>query len=221
MDGSKKWTIETIIFDFDGVLVNTGRDIANAANFVLASLGLQELPPEKIIRFIGGGAEPLIRKCLDDKAGELFTEALALFKQRYSQYFCVETVLYPGVLEVLEHYSQAQKNMALATNKVERLTYGILQGLNIQKYFQVVIGPESIAHLKPHPESVQRILEQFGTAPTKAVMIGDTAADILSGKAAGTLTCGVDYGFGTPEEVREANPNFILDEISQLMVYID
>lgn len=221
MNDLKKWPIETIVFDFDGVLVDTGRDIANAANFSMASLGLEQLPPEKIIRFIGGGAEPLIRKCLADNQSEYFTEALALFKQRYDQYFCVETNLYPGVLEILQKFNQAHKKMALATNKAERITYKTLQSLDIQKYFQLVIGPESITHRKPHPESIQRILEQLGTAPRKAVMIGDTAADILAGKAAGTLTCGVVYGFGSLEELQETDPDIILDEIGQLLEYIE
>lgn len=220
MNDLKKWAIDTIIFDFDGVLVDTGRDIANAANFTLASLGLDQLPPEKIIRFIGGGAEPLIRKCLTDNRSEYFTQALALFKQRYDQYFCVETKLYPGVLEVLQKFDQAQKKMALATNKAERITYKTLQSLDIHPYFPIVMGPESVTHRKPHPESIQRILEQSGTAPHKAVMIGDTAADILAGKAAGTRTCGVTYGFGSLEEIRDANPDIILDEIGQLMEFI-
>ena len=221
MNHSIKWPIETIIFDFDGVLVDTGRDIANAANFALASLGLEQLPPEKIITFIGGGAEPLICKCLADNGSEYFSEALALFKQRYDQYFCVETKLYPGVLEVIQHYHQAKKNMALATNKAEPITHKTLQVLNIHKYFQVVIGPESVTQRKPHPESIHRVLEHFGTAPLRTAMIGDTAADILAGKAAGTVTCGVSYGFGSLEEIQEANPDIILAKMSQLLEFIE
>ncbi len=214
------WTVDLIIFDFDGVLADTGPDIVNAANYVLKQLNLPELPPETIVSFIGGGAEPLVRKCLGDRAGELFDEALVLFKKRYNEYPFVDTVAYPGVLEVLKHYHAAGKTMAIATNKTEAATRRILEGLHLAPYFQVIVGPDSITHRKPHPEALNRIINQVGGLPAKTVMIGDTEADILAGQAAGSLTGGVTYGYGPPEEIQKARPDFIIDRIAELKNYI-
>lgn len=214
------WTADLIIFDFDGVLADTGPDIANAANYVLKQLNLPELPPKTIIGFIGGGAEPLVRQCLGNRAGDLFDEALSLFKKRYSEYPFVDTAAYPGVPEILEHYHAAGKTMAIATNKTEAVTRKILEGLHLAAYFQVIVGPDSITHRKPHPEALNRIIAQVGGLPAKTVMMGDTEADILAGQAAGVLTGGVTYGYGSPEEIQKARPDFLIDQIAELKNYI-
>ncbi len=215
-----QWTIDTIIWDFDGVVVDTGRDIANAMNYVLKTLGLEELPMPTIMSYIGGGAEPIVRKCLGDKSDALFDQALVLLKQRYGEYYLVETCLYPGVADVLEHYRAAGKQQAIATNKIERIARGILDGLHIAQYFSVLVGPESITHRKPHPEAVLRILEALQASPARALMVGDTAPDLLAGKAAGTITCGVTYGYGSREEVEGAGPDFIIDRAPEMLDYI-
>lgn len=213
--------IDSLIFDFDGVLVDSGPDIANAANYTLQTLGLPEQDPQVLISYIGGGAEPLVRRMLGDRVDELYDQALATFKARYGEKFFVETRLYPGAREVLAHFAQAGKTMGIATNKVERLTRGILEGLNIAGYFPVIVGPEGVTHRKPHPEAVEHILAHLGTAPEKAVMIGDTAADIQAGRAAGTLTCGVTYGFGAPAEIQAAAPDFVIERLEALRDHLE
>lgn len=216
-----KWTVDTIVFDFDGVLVDTGLDIANAANHMLKSLGLQEQPVDTIISFIGGGAEPLVRKCLGAQAETLYDQGLDIFKKRYAEFYFVETRPYPGARQILDHYHGLQKNMGIATNKVQRLTQGILKGLDMLQYFPVIIGPESITRRKPDPEAVIKVLEFFGSPPDRALMIGDTPEDLLAGKSAGALTCGVTYGFGSLASIQSAEPDIIIDEISKLVDYFE
>ena len=206
-----------IIFDFDGVLVDTARDIANAANFTLNSLGLPEKPTQVVMGYIGGGAEPLLRRVLAENADRLLAQALPVFMQRYKAYYCVETTLYPGVHEGLEKLSRAGLPMAIATNKLEPLTHGILEKLGISQYFVTVIGPESIQHRKPHPESILRILEQIQLPAAQVVMVGDTAADLQAGKAAGTLTCGATYGYGSIEEIQATQPDFTVNSFTQFL----
>ncbi len=216
-----KWQIETIIWDFDGVLADTWKDIANATNFVMESLGRAQIPPGVIAGYIGGGAEPLLRQCLADRAEELLPQALPLFAQRYREYGCVETALYPGVREFLGKCRQAGYRMAINTNKFETLTQEILRRMDIQDYFQVMIGLESIKRKKPDPESVNVILERMGTPPAQALMVGDTWMDIGAGKAAGTVTCGVTYGYGKPGELEEAKPDFIVNRLEEMLDNIE
>jgi 2-phosphoglycolate phosphatase len=216
-----KRKVKTIVWDFDGVVINSGPDIAAAGNYMLRHFGMEELPDETIIGFIGGGAEPLVRRCLGDRADELFEEALPFFLDRYKAHHKERTVLYPGVREVLDHYHDAGKNMGVATNKVESFARGIMKHLDIEHYFDVIIGPESVTHRKPHPEAVNRTLDHFNTLPPDAVMVGDTAADILAGKAAGTATVGVTYGFAPREEVEGAEPDVLIDEARQMLDYIE
>ena len=212
--------VDTVIFDFDGVLVDTGPDVAGAANDTLAALGLATLPVPVVVSFIGGGAEILMRRCLAQKTDELLAVAVPMFVQRYAERCCVETRLYPEVQNVLDAYAQAGKHMAIATQKVEAITRTILDHFKLAGYFEVLVGPESVTHRKPHPESVLRILDATHTAPTRAVLIGDTASDIKAGKAAGIWTCGVKYGYGSAEEIEAEKPDWALDHLNQMLEWI-
>jgi phosphoglycolate phosphatase len=213
--------VETLIFDFDGVLVDTGPDIALAANETLKVLGLAPLPADQIVSFIGGGAEVLMRRCLGERSADaLLAQAVPIFVQQYKDNCCVKTQLYPGVAAVLEHYSRMGKTMAIATQKIEAITHAILQTLQVGEYFALVVGPDSVTHRKPHPEAVLKILDATVTAPSKAIIIGDTASDIQAGKAAGIFTCGVCYGYGSVEELKTAQPDLYLEALSQLMDWV-
>jgi phosphoglycolate phosphatase len=217
-----KVPIDTVIWDFDGVLVDTAPDIAGAANFTLRSLGFPELPPQTISNYIGGGAEALLRRLLDPHGAlDLVPNALPIFVQRYEDCCCVDSVLYPGVKDVLEKFRRAGKRQSIATQKIERITRKIMNGLEIDSYFETVIGPESVTHRKPHPESILLILEHTETEPKRAIIVGDTNLDIQAGKAAKIWTCGVRYGYGTKEEIAAAEPDLALDSLIQLLDWIE
>ena len=216
-----KYSLDTIIFDFDGVLVDTGPDVASAANYTLSTLGLAELPPLTVASYIGGGAEVLLRRCLGQHANDLLQQSLPLFLQRYEECCCIDTRLYPGVKEVLAEFQKTGKIQTIATQKMERITRKILDGLEISAYFDVLIGPESVTHRKPHPESILRVLEHTHTPSTRAMIIGDAASDIQAGKAAEVWTCGVHYGYGTAEEIDATMPDLILDKLIQLLDWVE
>jgi len=212
--------VDVLVFDFDGVLVDTGQDIANAINYVLRHFGLAELPPEVIISFIGRGAPLLVQDSLGEAHLDLLDQALPMFLDRYSEFYLVETRLYPGVKDVLEHYHRAGKTLAIATQKAEPITQSILSGLGISSCITMVVGPESITHRKPHPESILKILQATHTDPQRLIMVGDMPTDIQTGKAAGSLTCAVTYGLGHRHDLEAANPDYLIDEIKELCSFI-
>ena len=211
-----KKNIDVLVFDFDGVLVDTGLDIANAMNYVLRHYALPELPPQRIISFIGRGAGKLVEDSLGEGKLHLLDQALEMFLQRYSEYYLVDTSLYPGVKEVLAHYHQAGKTLAIATQKAEPITHSILAGLGIKQYINLVIGPESVTHRKPHPESILKILQQTGTDPGRLIFVGDMVTDIQAGKAAGVITCAVTYGLGQRVDLEAAQPDFLINQLMEL-----
>ena len=213
------YNVDVVIFDFDGVLVDTGLDIANAMNFVLREFGLAELPPQVIIGFIGRGAGALVRDSLGEEHAGLLEQALPMFLERYSRYYLVDTCLYPGVREVLHSLHQAGLTLAIATQKPEPITHSILAGLAIDSYISIVVGPESITHRKPHPESILHIIQHAQADPRRALMVGDMVTDIQAGKAAGALTCAVTYGLGERAALEAAEPDFMIAEIIDLLDY--
>ena len=215
-----KTIIDTVIFDFDGVLVHTGPDIANAANYALRINHLPELSEDTIISYIGGGAEMLMRRCLKKEAEALLPKALPEFAHYYNEHCCVDSYLYPEVLSVLKQLKEAGKCLAIATQKNEATAQKMIEQLGISDYFDCIVGPESVKNRKPHPESVIRILENTSTPADRAIFIGDMPTDIQAGNAAGVYSCGVLYGYGTEEAIRAAIPDFIISHLSQLLDWI-
>lgn len=215
-----KPVINTVIFDLDGTVIDTRLDIAKAANKVLREFGCPELPEDVIGGFIGGGAELLVKRCLGEENMHLFPEVLKRFKAAYSENCLIYTDVYPGVKEVLEGLWADGIDMAVATNKAFPVTQKILRGLDIEKYFKVVVGPETVKNRKPHPEGVFIILERLNCQPENAMMVGDMDLDIEMGKNAGVLTCGVTYGIGSVESLVQAGADFILTDIRRLLYLV-
>ena len=216
-----RYNVDAVIFDFDGVLVDTGLDIANAMNFVLRESGLAELPADTIIGFIGRGAGKLVQDSLGEEHAGLLDQALSMFLERYSRYYLVDTCLYPGVKEVLQSLHQARVRVAIATQKSEPITHSILSGLAIDPFITMVVGPESITHRKPHPESLLRVIQAFDIDPPGVLMVGDMPTDIQAGKAAGARTCAVTYGLGERAALEAAGPDFMIHEIKDLLILLE
>jgi len=208
--------VNLVIFDFDGVLVDTAHDMADAANAVLATYGLRPFPVEHVRGLIGGGAIGLMRRLLPDADDETTREATARFDAEYLKCYDRYTDLFPGVPQVLRAIDADGALMAVATNKVEVPTRDLLCKLGVERYFATVVGPESVAHLKPDPEALQVILGRLGVAPGRAVIVGDTSLDIIAGTRAGVMTCAVLYGYGARAEIEAAKPDFTIADIAEL-----
>ncbi len=107
--------------------------------------------------------------------------------------------------------------MAIATSKKTNFTNKILSHFGIKKYFRIVVGGDAVLKEKPHPEMIDKILSDLNWDRSSAVIVGDTAADIMAGKNAGILSCGVTFGYGLAEDIRSANPNYIIEDLIDLI----
>ncbi|MCH6568239.1 MAG: HAD-IA family hydrolase [Nitrospinae bacterium] len=121
-----------------------------------------------------------------------------------------------GVEEVLRHFF-ATRPLAVITNKPEAFSRSILEGLGLAGYFREILGYDSVERKKPHPEGILQVLQGWGVEPTRAVMVGDSDHDILAGKAAGTVTVAVAYGFKSAEELLSAGPDYLIHDIRELI----
>lgn len=207
---------EGLCFDLDGTLVDSARDLIEATAHSLLALGKTPPPPEVIISHVGGGARGLLRGSMGDEATDEFVEAgLEEFMVYYGAHLLDHTRPYPGVREVLEHFSRALP-LAVVTNKPEAFTLEILEGLELTGYFREVVGYDSVGLKKPHPEGILRVLDIWGVEPARAVMVGDSPYDILAGRAAGCVSVAVTYGFKPLDELLEAEPDYLIDDIREL-----
>ena len=204
-----------IIFDLDGTLIDSKNDIADSVNYTLKSLHLPSLQNSLIYSYVGNGVLPLLEKvisCSNKKSN--LEDALKVFRKHYEEHLLDSTRLYPGVMEILKHFSDV--NMGLVSNKPERFVKKILKGLNVDCFFPVVIGGDTLKTKKPDPEGVNMIRNRFGADLHETVIVGDGGVDIETGKKAGIHTCGVSYGLRDRKELVEAGAEIIIDDILEL-----
>lgn len=210
--------VRALIFDLDGTLIDSQRDLILSVNAMLREMGRQELHEDTISGYIGHGAPQLVRRALGGNArDEECDRALQFFLAHYNEHKLDNTCAYPGVPEALERL--APYPMAILTNKPVRVSVRILEGLGLAKYFRVVYGGNSFETKKPDPFGANTILQEFATPPNEAVVIGDSEVDVQTARNAGTLAAAVNYGFGTHD--RAAHPaDIYLDSLTDLVSLI-
>ncbi len=208
-----------VLFDLDGVLIDSGRDIMHAVNWSLARHGLPALPYETVRGHIGHGAAELLARCFAENGpahAETAARALPAYKAYYLEHCIVETVLYPGVAEGLSRLSAAGLRMAVVTNKPGELADRILSQLGIRSRFGSLVSPELLTRMKPDPEGLLLAMDRLDIGAAHAVMVGDTWSDIEAGRRAGTRTLGALWGLGDPESVRLRHPDWLAEDFTSM-----
>ena len=214
-------TIQLVIFDLDGTLIDSRLDLVHAVNATLRHMKRPELPDDVIASYVGDGAPALIGRALGSEAGDrkLVRSGLEYFLTYYREHKLDHTHLYDGILKALatlqnSHNAQPRK-MAVLSNKPVHPSRAIVEALGLGKFFSRVYGGNSFPTKKPDPEGAQTILREMKTEPQQALIVGDSGIDILTGRNAGTWTCGVTYGFA-PHTLRETPPDVLLDKPPEL-----
>ncbi len=205
--------MEGVIFDLDGTLVNSLRDIATSINLTRGQLGLAPLPEQEITCLIGEGSAALVRATVPVPEGD-FAAAVERYHANYVEHVLDTTRLFPGMEALLRRL--AGRPLAIVTNKNERIAHLVLEGLGIRPLFSVVLCGESLPKKKPDPLPVLVTLERFGLPPQKVGLIGDGLHDVAAGKAAGVVTIAVSYGVGGRAALAAERPDYLVDSVAEL-----
>jgi phosphoglycolate phosphatase len=206
--------IDLMIFDFDGTLVSTGADLANAVNFTLKSIGLNKRTEEEIINFVGDGVKKLIQRALGQGNGHRYEEALAIFSKYYGEHLLDNTILYPAVENVLNNF--AKKPKVILTNKRFSFTIAIAQGLKIDRHFVEIIGEGSMPYIKPDRRLVDELINKYNAAKEKTVIIGDGINDIILARNSGILCCAFLNGLGKRKELLAEKADYYCEDIGEI-----
>ncbi len=208
-----------VLFDFDGVLIDSTKDIAVAVNAALEHFGFGQVSEDQVHSFVGDGARMLVIRCLDAvKAGEeKLEEVLSWYKDYYNTHATVFTVLYGGVEKVLTFLKDNGKKIGLVSNKPEEISRTILKFFGLDGFFEVIIGPESAGKTKPAPDGIMAACRKTEIPAGKTLMVGDSAVDIMAARAAGTGSCGFTRGIGDRDSMLAQKPDHTIDALSELM----
>src|SRR5690349_14186994 len=207
--------MELLIFDPDGTLIDSRRDLATPGKATRRHLGMEELSTDRVCSYVGNGAPVLIRRAMGEQATEAeLQEALEYFLEFYRDHDLDHTVLYPGVKESLDRFRAAGKRMAVLTNKPVRMSRHIIEGLGVGGHFFQIYGGNSFEHKKPHPIGVEALMQEAGVGASDTLMVGDSSVDVQTARNAGIPCCGLTYGF-QPETLADAAPDWLFDRMEQ------
>lgn len=206
-----------IIFDLDGTLIDSSKDLAISMNATREHFGLPPLDPNLIYSYVGNGAAVLVQKAMgSDVPPDAIPEALKFFLSFYRAHALQHTRLYPGIRELVEKLSHVGHKLAVLTNKPAKISVDIVAALGIQQYFMRVYGGDSFTAKKPDPTGVIQLLREAAATPRETLLVGDSGVDVQTARNARVRSCGVLWGF-QPGAFKTDPPDFAIADPRQLL----
>lgn len=214
--------IRLIVFDLDGTLIDSKQDLVMSVNAMREQMGLGRLPDEVVASYVGRGVSTLIRRALaNGSTAEPTDDALQRATQFFLDYYWLHkldhTALYDGVREALS--ALGERELAVLTNKPVVFSRAILSGLGLANCFTFIYGGNSFARKKPDPVGVVRLMRDTGNSARQTLMVGDSDTDVLTGRNAGTWTCGVTYGLA-PQTLESSPPDVLVDDLREVVALL-
>ncbi len=205
--------IRLCIFDLDGTLIDSLKDLADCCNAVLGEEGLPTHPLDAYRHFVGNGIPKLIERILpeDKQTEEKMTDVRRRFDERYRIHCLDATKPYPGIMEVLRACRKKGIALAVLSNKAEPFARHICREVFGGRIFDAVSGQRPEVPKKPAPDGVFSLLKEFDIRPEEAVLIGDSNVDILTAQNAGIHSIGACWGFRGREELEQAGAEALAD----------
>lgn len=196
--GARHWP-SAVVFDLDGTLVDSSGDITSSLNELLAIKHLAPFSVEHALEFVGDGIATLVERAFRAKGSLFVSDELPALVARYQSIYGARltdsTKMYAGALQVISDLKARGIRIGICTNKSEYLAIGIIEGLGLRKYFDVIVGGRSGRPSKPSPIPLFDTLAHLGVATADTIMVGDSAIDVQCAKATGVMIIGVSFGY--------------------------
>jgi phosphoglycolate phosphatase len=208
-----------VVFDLDGTLVDTAPDLLDSLNHCLSQAGLERVDPLALRRFVGQGGRVMIERAFEAQQTQLSPEQLdwlvGLFLEHYGAHMPGRSQFFVGATEMMDRLARSGYVLAVCTNKFEALAVKLLAELGEADRFAAICGGDSFAFRKPDPRHLVETIRKAGGDPVRAVMVGDSRADIDGAKAAGIPVIAVDFGY-TDLPVTTFEPSRVISHFDEL-----
>ena len=196
--------LKAVIFDLDGTLLYTIKDITAALNRALAACGLPTHSVEAVQGFVGNGIRDAVRRAVPEgTAEEVQEKVLDLYKEDYREHCAESTVCYPGVRELAAGLDRAGIAQAVLSNKTEATARKVVASFFPDGPFAHVFGRVGDRPLKPDPAAAVPVLEALGCSPSEAAYVGDSGTDMVFARAVGMLPAAAPWGYRSRQELVE------------------
>jgi phosphoglycolate phosphatase len=208
-----------IAFDLDGTLVDTAPDLIATLNAIFVEKGVPEVPFDSARDMIGGGVKVLLERGLTAQ-GLAFTtaelnELYVVYLNRYADHIADRSRPFPGLEAALDELAAQGYRFAVCTNKLEWLSVRLLEALGLSARFEAICGQDTFGIQKPDPEMLRQTVIKAGGDPTCALLVGDSATDVNTARAAGLPIVAVDFGY-TETPVPLLRPDRIISHFEAL-----
>lgn len=221
----KKFNPKLIMIDVDGTLVDSVPDLAYCVDELMMAMDKKKWGEAKVRNWVGNGVPKLVERSL---TGELegvadkkdYDKAYPIFLDLYAQNTSERSFLYDGVEVGVTYLKSQGYTLGCVTNKAEQFTHPLLKDLGIFDEFEIVISGDTLAKKKPDPLPLLHAAKHFGINPQDALMIGDSISDVKASRAAGFDIICMSYGYNHGDDIRDANPDLVIDSMSELKAYL-
>ena len=221
----KKFRPKLIMIDVDGTLVDSVPDLAYCVDETMKAIGKKPWGEAQVRHWVGNGVPKLVERSL---TGELegtldqveYDQAYPIFLELYSHNTSVRSCLYDGVKEGLDYMKAQGYTLGCVTNKDEQFTLPILKDLGIFDYFGIVVSGDTLSKKKPDPLPLLHSAEFFGIDPQHSLMLGDSVSDVKASRAAGFEIICMSYGYNHGNDIRDTNPDLVIDSMAELKEYL-
>ena len=209
------------IFDLDGTLLDSLKDIAASCNYALQDKGMPVHTSEEYLGFIGDGVYKLSERALpaEHRDQDTILEIKKLFDTYYQENYDIYTKPFDGILSMLEQLIDHNVHLAVLSNKGDTFVKQIVEEF-FPQVFDIVLGQREGIPTKPDPVAVHEIMDQLQIKPEDAVYIGDSNVDIFTGKNAGIETIGVTWGYRSTEELAAAGADHLVRSPKKILSII-
>lgn len=207
-------SVEAIVIDLDGTLLNTAPELTAAANRMLRDMDYAPVSQELLASYIGNGISWLVKRALTGEMhatpdAALYEHALPIFEKHYAE-LLLNSKTYDGVIEGLDAMKAGGFRLGCITNKLARYTEPLLKGVGLAKYFEIVLSGDTLPEKKPHPLPLFHAAKFFGVPIEKMLLIGDSLNDTVAARAAGCPVFCVPYGYNHGEPVEALDQDAVV-----------
>lgn len=211
-------SIDGVLFDLDGTLLDTARDLVHALHAVCAEQNQDKPDAELAARYVSTGAAGLVQLAFPQADEGTVDKLRWRLVDIYQQNICRYTAPYPGVIDVLTHLDNAGIPWGVVTNKMRYLALPIMEQLGLSVNCKTLVGGDTAARNKPHPDPILYALADMDIAANRSIYVGDAKKDVLAGKAAGATTVAASWGYIPPgQKPHEWSADYTIDQPADLL----